>query len=59
MKEGRIAKASFVVNNYKARYADLRQAYGNNTVMYYNHYITGDTRKDAKETNLQRAEVKG
>lgn len=39
MKEGRIAKASFVVNNYKARYADLRQAYGNNTAMYYNHYI--------------------
>lgn len=39
MKEGRIAKASFVVNNYKARYADLRQAYGNNTAMYYHHYI--------------------
>lgn len=39
MKEGRIAEASFVVNNYKARYADLRQAYGNNTAMYYNHYI--------------------
>ena len=39
MSEGRIAKTTFVVKKYKARYKDLQQAYGNQQKQYYLHYI--------------------
>ena len=39
MNEGRIAKNTFNVHRYKARYADLQNAYGNNLRNYYTHYI--------------------
>ena len=37
--EGRVAKDSFVVDNYKRRYKDLQRAYGNHLEQYYIHYI--------------------
>ena len=39
MKEGRVASNNFNVNNYKARYSDLRQAFGNNNKAYFEHYM--------------------
>lgn len=39
MKEGRQAKESFNVFNYRSRYTDLQRTYGNNLNMYYLHYI--------------------
>ena len=38
MNEGRIAKDSFNVQIYKARYSDLQQAFGDNLKNYYLHY---------------------
>ena len=40
MSEARQAKASFNPAKYKARYADLQRAFGNNWPAYYNHYMT-------------------
>lgn len=40
MKEGRIASANFNVKNYKNRYTDLQNAFGNNLALYYVHYCT-------------------
>lgn len=39
MKEGRQASENFSVSAYKARYADLRRAYGSNLKSYYLHYL--------------------
>lgn len=39
MKEGRLAKASFNVYTYKAKYSDLVAAFGDNLENYYYHYI--------------------
>ena len=50
MKEGRQAKADFVVLYYRNRYADLRKAYGNNLMKYYVHYIRYG-RKEGRFTN--------
>lgn len=39
MSEGRQAKSTFNVTNYKNRYSDLSKAFGNSTRSYYQHYI--------------------
>ena len=39
MKEGRQASANFNVAAYRARYADLRAAFGGNLVSYFQHFI--------------------
>ena len=39
MKEGQQGKDSFDVNYYRAKYRDLRNAYGNDLQSYYLHYI--------------------
>ncbi len=39
MNEGRQASENFELHAYKNRYADLRNAYGNNNRAYYLHYI--------------------
>lgn len=39
MKEGRQAKANFIVGVYKDNYIDLRNAFGNDLPKYYRHYI--------------------
>ena len=40
MKESRQANSSFILSYYRANYADLRNAFGNNNTAYYLHYIT-------------------
>lgn len=39
MAEGRLASRNFNVAAYKNRYADLRQQFGNNLQLYYEHYV--------------------
>lgn len=39
MKEGRQGSAEFEVNAYKAKYKDLKDAFGDNLPKYYIHYI--------------------
>lgn len=39
MNEGRQAIASFNVKAYRAKYKDLRQAFGENLAQYYQHYM--------------------
>ena len=39
MKEGRQAKADFIVADYKNGNADLRKAYGDDLKKYYQHYV--------------------
>lgn len=39
MKEGRQGNATFNVKNYKNRYQDLQEAFGNDLPKYYRHYI--------------------
>lgn len=39
MREGRQAKANFIVGIYKDNYIDLRNAFGNDLPKYYRHYI--------------------
>lgn len=38
--EGRMAHADFHAGSYRARYADLRAAFGDNMTAYYWHYVT-------------------
>lgn len=38
--EGRIAHPEFHAASYRARYADLRAAFGSNLAAYYQHYVT-------------------
>ncbi|WP_248922279.1 CotH kinase family protein [Olsenella intestinalis] len=40
MREGRVSCRNFDVNAYRARYADLRSAFGNDLRAYYEHYCT-------------------
>ena len=39
MSEGRQGSSEFNVAAYRARYADLSNAYGDDLVKYYMHYI--------------------
>ena len=39
MSEGRMGRASFDVNFYKANYTDLQKVFGNDSRKYYLHYI--------------------
>ena len=39
MSEGRQGSAEFNVVAYRARYADLDAAFGDNLAIYYTHYI--------------------
>ena len=40
MKEERLGNPYFNVKTYRNNYADLRNAFGNNTVKYYTHFCT-------------------
>lgn len=40
ISEGRIAHPEFHAASYRARYADLRAAFGTNLAAYYQHYVT-------------------
>lgn len=40
ISEGRIAHPEFHAASYRARYADLRAAFGTNLSAYYQHYVT-------------------
>ena len=39
MNEGRRTTAKFNVTIYKSKYDDLQKAFGNNNILYYDHYI--------------------
>ena len=45
MKEGRQGNSTFNVISYKNNYADLRKAFGNDLVKYYQHYIKNGKRE--------------
>ena len=38
-KEGRAGSKEFNCKKYKANYADLREAYGNDNIQYFLHYM--------------------
>ena len=40
MREGRVASPNFDVYAYRAKYRDLRQAFGYDMKLYYMHYLT-------------------
>ena len=50
MNEGRQAKDSFNVKNYKKRYKDIQNAFGNDLKSYYMHYI-GSGYKEGRKGN--------
>ena len=51
MAEGRQAKETFNVSAYRNRYPDLREAFKNNLVSYYLHYITNGQAEGRIATN--------
>ena len=48
MREGRQASANFNLSAYKNNYSDLRQAFGDDNVAYYNHYIATGMKEGRK-----------
>ena len=52
MKEGRIAKGDFNVSYYRARYFDLRRAFGGNLKLYYQHYLSNGKREGRSASTL-------